>query len=282
MNVAESLTCGVALNVLQEATRRCDLHAGWPSSERQLANCLHLILFKNLPNLQVILGLSSHLVSNPFTTALGVSPDIGEKARRSAPAVDWGTGKKEVQKDNKGHIRESQASAAPPTSIEALVDWLRASHVAQQSTSAVARLLWLSPGAASAESIDLLRRSLATPCYSTSGPHEPGVPGSSRTTITSMTSRGHFSLPLGEQNFHLAQRAKGKASAPSQDLAVLVAIFTGTEVRLYILRIYGSNLPLCKNALCLDGGRTRKSTYRSHGHRTSWPSRTVYGRVTSS
>ncbi|CDI87956.1 WD domain, G-beta repeat-containing protein, putative [Eimeria praecox] len=254
-SVDESFSCGAALNVLQEATRRCGSRIGVLSQGRRIANCLHFVLV-NLFSTQTAIGLSPILAADSFAGALGQILQEGEEGRRSLPLAEVNSslgvnGKKEAQREaarvqqqpyeapdaqaTTGASAAGEATSASVVSNEILLECLRLPQLllsinSNGSNSVSAQMLWLPPGAASEESLELIRRALAVSTSLSGGIQEEGLSPFSRATVTSVTSRGQFSLALGSAKHDSRPQGKGHQQTSPRDQAVLVAIFAGPEV----------------------------------------------------
>lgn len=225
---SEQLTVGTVLNILKAAARRCELSGKAVSEDRKLADCLHLILFNGVPTLRLSLGLTCHLALGQFAA---VDRDSEGRVRRSGSPDEAPLWKKEAQKDSKGPLNEARAS--DPLYAGAFLDPLKKPAAGQSNGFLAARLLWLPPSVLSEESIELLRCFLESPCRSPCGNKEGGIMAACRATVSSRTTRGHFTLPLDDakyNKYYRAGEAKNEAKPSIQDLAILIAIFSGAKV----------------------------------------------------
>lgn len=236
-NSLDRLTCEAALKTLHEIVRRRGLYGIWTSSDQQLANCLHFALFSRFPSLQSSLGMLSELLLDSHIPSDRVSSEHADNAKRNGSPSDTNAVKKEARKDNKGPAQELKRTYLSSAYAGAILDWLQRPTI-QHGESTFARLIWLPAGAASVESIALLRTCLTGPCSALAEIREGSIPDLSRTTVTSMTDQGHFTLTLGKAQNQDIQQAKGRPTFPAHDLAVLVAIFSGSEVSIIHHRTY--------------------------------------------
>ncbi|KAL8453332.1 hypothetical protein Emag_001923 [Eimeria magna] len=222
---SDFLTYGTALRVLEGAIRRCEVLGSWVSADEQLANCLHLILFSSSPSMQSHLSCFSDLSSNAFASTLKMAMESDEKARKDGNVSDGASGKKDTKKENKVPPQEDPCS----TPAETQHDLLHKALAVLRTESSAVRLLWLPPGAVTAESMRLLHASLSAACDSRGRLQDAGKPAARRATVTSTTGRGNFTLSLGETANNLGRKATEKAILPQEDAAVLLAIFSGSQ-----------------------------------------------------
>lgn len=172
------------------------------------------------------IGLSPTLASEAFAGFLGMTE---EEPKRNAASSDAVAGKKEVQKDSKSQVNDNRDPPPSSSSKDVFFEGLKSLQFAQNSQTTTAQLLWLSPGAVNEESLELLRRTLGASSYGAAGPYAADTSPFSRATVTSTTSRGHFSLAVAGMHHESTQQLT-KSVTPTQDAPVLVAIFAGPEV----------------------------------------------------
>ncbi|KAL8424534.1 hypothetical protein Efla_005640 [Eimeria flavescens] len=224
-NGEDRLTCETALRVLEGALRRGEVSGNWISADRQLANCLHQLLYTNVQSLQQRLGVSCHLASDPFGSILKGNRAPGEKQRIDGAASDGGSLKKEAKKDNKLPSHEEPCLSSVRSHHEQLAKALAVQH----SEQSVVHLLWLPPGVASLESTDLLRSSLSAPYDSSGGIQGMGKAPLRRATVTTGTGHGNFTLSLHDISHRADGSVKARATLSKDDASVLLAIFSGSE-----------------------------------------------------
>ncbi|KAL8273566.1 hypothetical protein Esti_002493 [Eimeria stiedai] len=232
----DHMSYGEALRVLERAIRRCEVLGSWVPADEQLANCLHLILFSSSPSMQPHLSCFSHLTSDAFASAIRTTTNFDEKARKDGGMSDGASGKKDAKKENKVPPQEDSCS----TPAETQHDLLQKALAVQPTESSAVRLLWLSPGAATAESMRLLHASLAAACDSRGRLQGADKPAARRATVTSSTGCGNFTLSLGETANALGHNTTEKAILPQEDAAVLLTFFSGSQ-------FFGSNDTLGHN-----------------------------------
>ncbi|KAL8447787.1 hypothetical protein Emed_004082 [Eimeria media] len=222
---SDFMTYGTALRVLEGAIRRCEVLGSGVSADEQLANCLHLILFSSSQSMQPHLSCFSQLASDAFASTLKLASESDEKAGKDGNVSDGASGKKDTKKENKVPPQEDPCFAPAETQHDLLHKALAVIH----TESSAVRLLWLPPGATTAESMRLLHASLSAACDSRGRLRDAGRPAARRATVTSTTGRGNFTLSLGEPANGLSHKAVEKAMLPQEDAAVLLAIFSGSQ-----------------------------------------------------
>ncbi|KAL8433110.1 hypothetical protein ACSSS7_004133 [Eimeria intestinalis] len=225
INSEDRMTYGTALRVLDGAIRRCEALGTCNSANEKLANCLHLILFSSSPSMQPHLSCFSQLGGDAFASTLKMATNYAEKARKDGGVSEVASGKKDAKKENKV-LPQDHSSSTPAETQHQLLRKLLA--VPRTESSAV-RLLWLPPGAATAESMRLLHASLAAACGSRARLQDAGRPAARRATVTSSTGRGNFTLSLGETGDRSAHIVTEKAMFSQENDAILLAIFSGPQ-----------------------------------------------------